>query len=251
MQTKINHLLQSLPSGVVFLASWLEVKGYSRELQRRYVKTGWLKPIGRGALVREGQEVNWLGALYSIQNQTESRIHVGGRSALNLLGMAHYLELNTKKIHLFAPRATYLPSWFREYNWGVEFILNKTDFLPPDIGMSATEEKSFTVITSGPARALLECLFLSPDHFSLSECYNLMEGLTTLHPDEVQGLLERCKSVKVVRLFLYMAWKAKHAWIKHLDMSRINAGKGKRSIVKAGVYIPEYQITIPIELSEM
>jgi Transcriptional regulator, AbiEi antitoxin, Type IV TA system/Transcriptional regulator, AbiEi antitoxin N-terminal domain len=251
MQTKINHLLQSLPPGVVFLASWLEMKGYSRELQRRYVKTGWLKPIGRGALVREGQAVNWLGALYSIQNQTEAKIHIGGLSALNLLGMAHYLELNTKKIQLFAPRATYLPSWFREYNWGVEFIFNKTNFLPPDIGMSSTEEKSFTVITSGPARALLECLFLSPAHFSLPECYNLMEGLTTLHPDEVQGLLEKCKSVKVVRLFLYMAWKAKHSWVKHLDMSIIKTGKGKRSIVIEGVYIPEYQITIPEELFKM
>lgn len=251
VQTKINQLLQSQPPGVVFLASWLEANGYSRELQRKYINTGWLQPVGRGALIRTGQVVDWTGALYSLQTQAEYEIHVGGRSALSMMGMAHYLELKTERITLFASRGIHLPAWFRNYYQSLEFMLNNTEFLPAKSGLSSFDEKSYSIKISGPARACLECLYLSPGKFSLTESFQLIEGMTTLLPEDVQELLEKCNSVKTVRLFLFMASKAKHAWVKHLDMSRINAGKGKRSIIKNGVYIPEYQITIPIELSEM
>jgi len=249
-QTKINLLLQSQPPGVVFLASWLEANGYSRDLQRKYIKSGWLKPIGRGALIRTGQDVNWIGALYAIQNQSKSKIHIGGRSALNILGMSHYLELDEKKRILFAPRETRLPSWFEETDWGLEFILHKTDFLPDDTGLIPFEEKSFKVMISSSVRALMECLYLAPGNFSLMEAYQIMEGLTAVLPDDAQLLLSKCSSVKVVRLFLYMAVKAKHSWVNHLEKSRIDTGKGKRSIVKEGIFIPDFNITVPPDLAK-
>ncbi|MCJ7448593.1 MAG: type IV toxin-antitoxin system AbiEi family antitoxin [Bacteroidales bacterium] len=249
-QTKINLLLQSQPSGVVFLASWLETNGYSRDLQRRYIKSGWLRPIGRGALVRTGQNVNWLGALHAIQNQAKSKIHIGGRSALNIHGLAHYLEMEEKKRDLFAPRGTFLPSWFINFDWGLEFILHKTDFLPDDAALVAVEVKNFTVMISSPTRALMECLYLAPREFNLLEAYQIMEGLTALRPVEVQFLLSKCNSVKIARLFLYLAVKARHSWVKHLDMSKVDIGKGKRSIVTDGVFIPDFQITIPSDLAK-
>ncbi|MCX6327573.1 MAG: type IV toxin-antitoxin system AbiEi family antitoxin [Bacteroidia bacterium] len=250
-QTKINLLLQSQPPGVVFLASWLEANGYSRDLQRKYIKSGWLKPIGRGALIRTGQEVSWVGAIYTIQNQSKRKIHIGGRSALNILGMSHYLELDERKRTLFAPRGTHLPSWFRENDWGIEFIVHKTDFLSGDIGLVPFEEKSFKVMISSAVRALMECLYLTPDSFSLTDAYQIMEGLTAIHPDDAQLLLSKCTSVKIVRLFLYLAVKAKHLWVNHLDISRLDIGKGKRSIVKNGVFIPDFQITVPPELAKV
>ena len=75
-----------------------------------------------------------------------------------------------------------------------------------------------------------------------------MDGLNNLRPKSVQGLLEACTSIKVKRLFLYMAEKAGHSWFNYLKLGAINLGKGKRQIVAAGVYIPKYQITVPKEL---
>ena len=76
----------------------------------------------------------------------------------------------------------------------------------------------------------------------------MMEGLNNLRPNLVQQLLEACQSVKVKRLFLYMAEKSGHDWVKYLNLEKINMGSGKRSIVKNGVYVSKYQIIISKEL---
>jgi hypothetical protein len=46
-----------------------------------------------------------------------------------------------------------------------------------------------------------------------------------------------------------MAEKAGHSWLKHIDLSKIDLGKGKRSIVSGGVYISKFEITVPKELT--
>lgn len=94
----------------------------------------------------------------------------------------------------------------------------------------------------------MECLYLAPQIQDLVECFDLMEGLNNLPPAQVQNLLENCQSVKVKRLFLYMAEKAKHSWFNHIDTSKIDLGKGKRSIVKQGAFVEKYGITVPKEL---
>ena len=72
-----------------------------------------------------------------------------------------------------------------------------------------------------------------------------MENLNNLHPKIVQELLENCTSVKVNRLFLFLAKKAGHVWYNNLDLEKINLGEGKRKIVDNGIYIPEFKITVP------
>jgi Transcriptional regulator, AbiEi antitoxin, Type IV TA system len=96
----------------------------------------------------------------------------------------------------------------------------------------------------------MECLYLAPLKQELMECFELMEGLNNLPPKQVQTLLENCQSVKVKRLFLYMAEKADHSWFKQLDITKVDLGKGKRSIVKHGVLIDKYGIIVPKELEE-
>ena len=95
----------------------------------------------------------------------------------------------------------------------------------------------------------MECLYLAPEKQELSECHELMEGLTNLRPQQVQALLEACTSVKVKRLFLFLAEKAKHDWFEYLDLTKIDLGKGKRSVVPNGVLNTKYQITVPKELA--
>ena len=246
--SKINQLLQSQPKGVVFLASWLSKKGYSLDLQKRYRKSNWLQSIGNGAMVRTGDEVDYQGALYALQKQDNSCIHPGGKTALSLLGKSHYLELSTKKVTLFGGIGENLPVWFQNYDWGVELNYYQSGFLPKDLGLTQIESKNFTLKVSNSAKALMECLYLVPKYQDLYECYELMEGLNNLRPKEVQKLLEACTSVKVKRLFLFLADKTGHGWLNYLDVDKINLGKGKRSIVKGGVYIPKYQITVNKEL---
>jgi len=244
-ESKINQLLRSMPSDVVMLTSWLKHVGYSNDLLKRYRKSGWLKSIGTGALIRSGDDVDYLGALYALQQQGGLHIHIGGRSALSLLGKSHYLELSPVKTILFGAKGDNLPLWFKKYDWQTTIEYHSTSMLPPGKGLVDMQVKKFTVKISGEARALMECLYLTPKHQELSECYELMEGMNNLHPQTVQDLLVHCSSLKVKRLFLCLAEKMQHEWFKQIDVEKIYLGKGKRSIVSNGVYDAKYRITIP------
>lgn len=94
----------------------------------------------------------------------------------------------------------------------------------------------------------MECLHLAPQYYDITDLYYVMEMLSILPPKNVQRLLEECRSVKVKRLFLFMAEKARHAWFEALDLDKVDLGSGKRVIAKGGVYDKKYQITIPAEL---
>ncbi len=246
--SKINQLLSSQPYGVVFLSKWLSDHGYSLDLQKRYKKSLWFKSIGTGAMIRMGDEVGFGGAIYALQSQGKSNIHPGGKTSLSLQGKSHYLDLGASYVVLFGDTKETLPSWFKQHDWGTKFSYHRTSFLPPELGLTEWTIRDFTIKISNPARAIMECLYLTPKENSLMECYEIMEGLNNLRPNIVQELLEHCNSIKVKRLFLYMAEKAGHQWLNYLNQEKIDLGKGKRSLVKNGTYIPKYQITVPKEL---
>ena len=248
-EQKINRLLNSQPSGVVYLSSWLTENGFSTQLLNRYKKSNWLYSIGTGAWMRVGEEPTYEGAIYALQQQTKSSIHIGGKTALFLLGKAHYLELSTKQVVLFGGSEEKLPAWFTKYDWGLRVNYFSSSFLPPKVGLQTLEQRNFSLQISNPIRALLECLYLSPKKQELVECYEIMEGLNNLRPKQVQELLEQCTSIKVKRLFLYMAEKTKHEWFNYINQEKVDMGKGKRSLVKEGVYISKYAITVPKELA--
>jgi hypothetical protein len=112
-------------------------------------------------------------------------------------------------------------------------------------------EKEFFVTISSPERSALEMLHLVPKNVGFSEAHYIMENLTSLRPDIVQGLLEKCRSIKVKRLFLYMADKCDHTWLPELDVSKVDLGKGKRMIIPNGQYDAKYQITVLIDRERM
>ncbi len=246
--SKINKLLASQPVGVVLLSSWLTGQGYSADLQKRYRKSHWLETIGPGAMIRRADKVEYPGAIYALQKEAGLSIHPAGKTALSLQGKAHYLELAVKKVTLFGDAKERLPAWLKKHDWGISIDYHSTSFLPMGMGMTELVRGAFSIQISSPARALMECLYLAPQKQNLTECYELMEGLNNIRPGLVQALLEQCKSVKVARLFLYMAEKAGHEWVKYLDLSKVNLGKGNRSIVKNGAYVSRYRITVPKEI---
>lgn len=246
--SKINKLLNLQPPGTVMLSSWMVGKGYSHDLQQRYKKSRWLKSIGTGAFVRTNDKVGYEGALYAMQEQGGLTVHPGGRTALSFLGKAHYLELSANRVVLFGGGGEKLPAWFRKNDWGVKMDYHASSFLPAELGLTEVELSNFSIKVSGAVRAIMECLHLAPQKQALMECFELMEGLNNLVPKQAQNLLENCQSVKVKRLFLYLAEKADHTWFKQLDLAKVDLGKGKRSIVKNGVLIDKYGITVPKEL---
>jgi hypothetical protein len=248
-EQKINRLVNSQPSGVVYLSSWLSKNGFSTQLLNRYKKSNWIYSIGAGVWMRVGVKPTYQGALYALQEQSKLSVHIGAKTALSLLGKAHYLELATHQIILFGSSKEKLPAWFSKYDWGLKINYFSTSFLPSKIGLQTLQQGNFSLLISSPARALLECLYLVPKKQELVECYEIMEALNNLRPKQVQELLDQCSSIKVKRLFLYMAEKAQHEWFNYLNLEKIDLGKGKRSIVKEGVYIAKYHITIPKALA--
>ncbi|MDL2283005.1 type IV toxin-antitoxin system AbiEi family antitoxin [Odoribacter sp. OttesenSCG-928-G04] len=250
-QSKIKKLVQDYPKGLVLLSSWLVSNGYSYELQQRYRKNGWLRLIGKGAMLKLDDPFLLSGALSALQTQANVNIHYGGRSALELQGKSHYLRLTSSSATLFAPGQTRMPTWFVENKWDVDYELFKTSLFHKDnIGLVDYQDAQITIKISTLGRAMMECLSLCPDKFPLTEAYELIEGLTSLRPKQVQELLEECKSIKVKRLFLYFAERAGHSWFKYLDQTKLDLGSGSRSLTTGkGALIAKYNLILPKELA--
>lgn len=222
----------------------------SRDLQQYYLKSGWLESYGTGAFKRPNENVKWTGALNSIQRQTELPVHVGGLTSISLQGLSHYVRMEKEPLYLFSPQYVKLPKWFLNQAWSNQIVHVKTKFLPANSAIFEYYLDGLKLQISSPERAILECLYLLPDRFDMVECYQIFEGLSNLRPKILQELLENCNSVKVKRLFLHMASKANHQWLGFVDQSRIDLGTGDRVIVKGGVYISKYKISVPKELTE-
>ena len=250
IKSKINNLLKNTPYGTVLLSFWLSEKGYSLDLQKRYKKSNWLESIGTGALKRTGDDVDYHGGLYALQNQARLSIHAGGRTALSLQGRAHYIDMAAGRAVLFGGKQESLPTWFKNKKWETKIDYYTTSFLPAGMGLVDLKRNNFSVKISSAVRAILECLYLVPNHQEFFECYELMEGLNDLRAKSVQELLEHCSSIKVKRLFLYLADKFKHPWLDFVDLSNVDLGSGARSLVKNGVYIDKYKITVPKEFEK-
>jgi len=246
-KTKINRLVNQWTAGTPSTTSYLVSSGFSRDLLVKYKNSGWLESFGRGAYIRSGDKVDWPGALYTLQNQLSLPVHAGGKTALQLKGYAHYLEAKQNKVFLYGSRGLILPSWFKDDRFGVKFVVTRTNLFPSNCqeGFAEYKERDFQVKITAPERAAMEMLHLVPGKVGFDEAQLIMENLVTLRIDAVQFLLEVCRSVKVKRLFLYMAEKKEHPWLSKLDLSNINLGKGKRMIVRQGRFDAKYQITVP------
>ena len=247
---KLKRLLDSHTPETVLLASWLEKNGISYDLQQYYLRSGWLESLGVGAFMRPHENVRWEGAMYSLQVQAQLPVHVGGMTSLSLQGLAHYVRIGSETIYIYSPLYTKLPKWFLARDWGSPLKHVKTSLLPKDFGFFNAKVMNVSIRMSSPERAILECLHLAPDHLDMVECYQVLENLSNLRPKLLQELLEHCTSIKVKRLFLFLAEKSKHQWFSFLDLSKISTGTGERSIVKGGTFNKKYKITIPKELAE-
>ena len=247
IKSKINRLISWWPRGAPAAAAYLNKQGFSHDLLTKYKKSGWLQSFGRGAYILNGDKVEWPGALYALQTQLGLDVHPGGKTALELKGYAHYLPSGKRKIFLYTTRGKVLPAWFKGDRLGVEITLVRTNLFPStsETGLSDFKEKDLILKISAPERAAMEMLYLVPGKVGFEEASLIMENLATLRAEIVQDLLVMCRSIKVKRLFMFMAEKHGHPWVSDLDVSKVNLGKGKRVIVSKGRFASKYQITVP------
>jgi hypothetical protein len=248
-------------------AAWLKKRGYSRQLLSHYVTAGWLTQPTRGVYCRPRGSLSWQQVVISLQAMLDYPLLVGGRTALELQGYAHYLPHEQKEVHLYGPKPP--PNWLHKLPLKTRFVYHNDlklfrSALPmkgltqleggkkPD---ASTAQDSWTIQSWGqwnwplalstPERAALELLDELPKRESFHQAQVLMQSLFNLSPRRLQKLLADCRSVKVKRLFFFFADQHRHAWLKRLDKKAIDLGKGKRMLVKGGKFDKTYQITVP------
>lgn len=267
MDSKLNQLQTLLPAGLLVDAAWLSRHGYYSSLVAKYVRSGWLEQPSRGAYRRAGaaagrDDTDWSTVIVSLQRLAPPLYAVGGRTALELLGYAHYLTPGeTREVHLYGPAPP--PIWVRRLI-GPRLAFHRARLFEGDPLLMAEPSKTTLAAhlrhpdqdgmlgllqISTAERAFLELLDAVPHAASFHEADSLVEGLTTLSPRRLSDLLATCRSVKVRRLALWFGDRHAMAWAKRLDRARIDLGQGNRVLSPGGRLDPTYRITVPREMA--
>jgi hypothetical protein len=213
---------------------------------------------------RKRGSLSWQQAVVSLQTLLDNNLVVGGRTALELQGFAHYLAHEIKTVHLHGPKRP--PNWLGKLPLNVEFSFHNSGRLydhpsakppcgtaepysalglPADLVASSWGQWGWTLVLSSPERALLELLDELPDRETFHQVDKIVEGLPSLSPRRLEKLLLDCRNVKVKRLFFLFADRHQHAWLKHISRKDVDLGNGKRMLVRGGRLNTRYQITVP------
>lgn len=266
-KSKLNLLLTDLGDDELVSARWLRAHGYSSSLVARYVRSGWLTSPARGVYApARARALGWDGVLRSLQSREGLRLHAGGRFALAWQGHEHYLHLGeSATITLYGSDAP--PGWLTDLPMQETFLYLGAGPFPPTQAAFAenaddellyrdglvrldTSSNDGPVVMSTPERAMLE-LCAGKAHTGLAlEADALMQSLSGLRPELVQGLLGTCRSVQAKRLFLALAERYAHPWLARVDLQGVDLGSGNRVLVEGGRLDRKYRITLPRELND-
>ena len=244
-----------LPHGLVATKQWLLGQGFSRHALDNAVKSGRLVSRLGGVYSQANVQLSGYGVVCSLQRMMAQPVVVGGLSALALQGFAHYLSSGKETtLHLYSPDKA--PRWLNKLLLEVNFVWHGCGRIWQDEVIARENlqvshpwrEDLPPLRLSSPERAVLEALAEVPDKLSFEHADELMQGLTSLSPRKLQFLLEHCESIKVKRLFFWLAERQGYAWLQRLEPTRINFGTGKRMLCKGGKLNNKYQITVPVEM---
>jgi hypothetical protein len=247
--------------GMLATKKWLAEQGLSAHALDNAVKTETLLLLATGVYSQYSRSVSWEGVIASMQRmEKDSSEHippvVGGLSALGLSGLSQYLSLgNTPHIHLYVQGK--LPTWLARLSLPIKFEGHSTSKLWPE---SMLQDKAFIkehewetelppVYFSCPEKAMLELLMGLPDTVTFEHARELMQGLVNLSPRKLDVLLKACKSVKVKRLFFWLAKGQDYPWFSKLNVFDYDLGSGKRVVAKGGKLDADYLITVPSHMA--
>ncbi len=113
------------------------------------------------------------------------------------------------------------------------------------MGLETFKKSKFKITISSRERAIMEMM----DSLDLSESFETLEqyfeGLTNIRSELTQKLLNMCNSVKVKRIFLYVATRLNLPVARKLEWKKINLGREKRVVVRNGKLDKTFNITVP------
>ncbi len=252
--SKINRLVQQHKQGMVCTQKWLYSLGISRYLAEQYCLNGWLERIGYGAYKFTGDSIPWFGAFASLVSQLDYKIHLSGKTALDLQNYHQHLNLGDQ-IALWITKQPNeprnLPKWFAQcvashcrINYSSRNLFPDT----PTLGLTEITTELHWLLLSTPERAILEYLDSVPQHHTVEQAKFLLESMVTLRPTLLNSLLEHCNSRKVKRLFMLLAEHEHHDWFEVIHKDRIDLGSGKLQLGKGGFYYPKYQLSLPFNM---
>src|SRR5580692_7186936 len=123
-----KSLAYVLPEWGVTTRRWLMEKGFDRHAVDNLVKSGQLNSLVSGVYTRPNCSLSWQGVVHFLQTDLGLNLTIGGQTALELLGLSHYVPLATwKKIDLYGTDK--LPAWLHrissdaEFQWHSEWYL--------------------------------------------------------------------------------------------------------------------------------
>ena len=249
-----RRTVDEMPEGLLVNREWFERHGVTRPNQDYYLHTGRLHAVRRGLYTRRVVPLKWQHVVYSLL-EMGTPVHVGGRSALELAGLAHFVNPEgMKSLELYSVMRP--PRWLGQLPVGVEFCWHPDRLFaqpegtePPGLDSTTFGTWEWRIPVSSPERAILEFLEQVPGRESFQHADLLMENAVNLSPKKLMPLLLACRSVKVKRLFLWFSGRHGHAWSKRLDVGALDLGTGKRSLTKGGSLDGKYQITVPKEMA--
>ena len=252
------ELLDLVPYGLVATREWLLRAGMSRSALDNQIKSAQLLSARPGVYVRPGTRLVWQGVVCSLERMGRDLV-VGGATALEEQGRAPELPFSGRRsiqLHGLDP----LPSWTNRLDLPETFRRRSTAWLTGSGTHDDAGERSRaafltaaapwgdgfrTIRVSTPERALFELLKDVPQSVSFERAERFLEGLSDLSPRRLELLVQRTPSVKIRRLFFWLAERQGHPWTRRLRPEDFDLGRGKLALATGGRFVSRYGITVP------
>ncbi|WP_454764036.1 type IV toxin-antitoxin system AbiEi family antitoxin domain-containing protein [Cupriavidus campinensis] len=230
--SKLNALYTRLAPGMPLTSEDLAALGISADLAVHYVRAGWLKRLTRGVFCRPNDTLVLHPSLLLLERRLEG-LHVGGKSALDWYGLRQYVS-QQPLLHLYGWAAGHLPQWFSE-RFPAEYHRKRLFDEQPGamLHVGPFETRSGAPQVSAPERALLELLSDVGVRQPLQEARELVESAYSLRADVLRELLQRCTSIKTVRLCLQLGREGSLPWAAKLDPATLPTGSDRPWVSKS------------------
>ncbi len=252
-RASLAKLHQVAPEGLIVTRKQLLDAGLTGAALDRYVKSGWLGLVGRGAYLRGPDQalarpLRWQQLAISLQ-RAGLKLHVGGPSALALQGWAG-TEDERATVRLFGKAR--MPAWANQARVREPVEVHRFLLLPPKVRAGIVPMQwgpwDWSLWIASPERALMETMALLPDAVDFETADRIFAGAASLDVNQLNALLGWSRHVQVNRLFLWFADRHAHAWNDAIDRARVFVGAGKRQVVPGGRLDRRYRITVPAAL---
>lgn len=232
-ENKLKNLYTRLKAGAPLTSEDLAALSISADLAVHYVRAGWLSRLARGVYCRPNDTLALYPSLLLLQRKLDG-LHVGGKSALDWYGLRQYVS-QQPVLQLYGWVAGRLPEWFME-RFPAEYHRKRLFDERPEalLHVGSFEKRDGGPQVSSPERALLELLSEVGVRQPLQEARELVESTYSLRADVLSELLQRCTSVKTVRLCLQLGREGALPWVDKLDPDKLPTGSDRPWVSKSG-----------------